>query len=81
MISSFDGIPSTPIDLETSRDSRAFRTSSWDKEILSIVTGGNDKVLVGGRQRELVVKTEWKNLLKRDALSRSEVENDLLNST
>ena len=58
LFSSFDGIPSTPMDLETSRDSRASRTSSWDRVILSIATGGGGKVSVGGRQRELVVKTE-----------------------
>ena len=58
LFSSFDGIPSTPIDLETSRDSRASRTSSWARVILSIATGGGGKDSVGGRQHELVVKTE-----------------------
>ena len=55
LFSSFDA---TPIDLETSRNSRASRTSSWARVILSIATGGGGKVLVGGRQHELVVKTE-----------------------
>ena len=56
----FDGIPSTPIDLETSiyRDSRASRTSSWDRVILSTATRGGGEVSVGLRQRDLVVKME-----------------------
>ena len=74
-------MPSIPIALETSRDSRAFSTSSWDIEALSMDTGGSGKVSIGGRQYELVVKTEWKNLLKRDALSKSEEANNVLNWT
>lgn len=56
--SSFDEMPSIPIDMETSRDYRAFRMSSWGREILSIVTGGSGKVSIDGRQCKLVVKTE-----------------------
>ena len=79
--SNFGGMPSIPMALEASRDSRAFKTSSWDIETLSIVTGGKGNVSIGGRQYELVVKTEWKNLLKRDALSKSEAAADELNTT
>jgi len=80
-LSSLGGMPSIPIALETSSDSRAFSTSSWDIEILAIDIGGGGRVSIGGRQYELVVKTEWKNLLKRDALSKSEEANNVLNWT
>ena len=48
-------------------------------EALSTVVTGSGKVSIGGRLYELVVKTEWKNWLKRDALSKSVVAEDALN--
>ena len=53
-----------PIALETSNDSRAFSTSSCDIEILAIDIGGGGRVSIGGRQYELVVKTEWKKFVE-----------------
>ena len=48
-LSRLEGMPSIPIALETSRDSRAFRTSSWEMEALSTVMTGSGKVSIGGR--------------------------------
>ncbi len=64
---------SRPLALDGSNEASASYTSDGEKSILVSVDWGEPKSVVGGRSKELVVKTEWKYLLNNDALSRSDV--------
>ena len=74
-------IPSQPLDLVGSSDETASNTSESVKDILHKHEGGMGRILMSGREKELLVKTERKEVVKSSALSVSEVTLDSLRDT
>ena len=66
-------IPSQPLDFVGSRDERASSTSEPENLEVQMHDEGRGRVLMFGRGKELLVKTEWKKVLKSSAFPVSEV--------
>ena len=66
-------ISSQPLDFIGSRDESILNTSESESLKVQMHDEGRGRVLMFGREKELLVKTEWKNELKSSAFPVSEV--------
>ena len=68
-LSSLGPIPSQPLDFVGSSEDSALKTSESEKDIEHKQDGDSGMESMFGRMNGLLVKTEWKKLLKSSAFS------------
>ena len=68
-LSSLGPIPSQPLDFVGSSEDSALKTSESEKDIEYKRDGDSGMESMFGRMNGLLVKTEWKKLLKSSAFS------------